>query len=86
MRKSLLRLRPSAYLTRDHRLVTAQRPKPDWHYTPLFGSEAKLAVERKSERMDTAYSPRLHEEELSAIANERSRAQASDIRAAESAL
>jgi len=34
--------------------------------------------------MDTAYSPRLHEEELSAAANERSRAQASDIRAAES--
>ena len=29
------------------------------------GSEA---VERKSERMDTAYSPRLHEEELSATA------------------
>ena len=29
------------------------------------GSEA---VERKSERMDTAYSPRLHEEELSAAA------------------
>ena len=29
------------------------------------GSEA---VERKSERMDTAYSPRLHEEELSASA------------------
>ena len=30
------------------------------------GSEA---VERKSERMDTAYSPRLHEEELSATAS-----------------
>ncbi len=30
------------------------------------GSEA---VERKSERMDTAYSPRLHEEELSAAAS-----------------
>ena len=29
------------------------------------GSEA---VERKSERMDTAYSPSLHEEELSATA------------------
>ena len=26
------------------------------------------AVERKSERMDTAYSPRLHEEEVSATA------------------
>ena len=31
------------------------------------GSEA---VERKSERMDTAYSPRLHEEELSATASQ----------------
>ena len=31
------------------------------------GSEA---VERKSERMDTAYSPRLHEEELSATAEQ----------------
>ena len=31
----------------------------------------KLAVERKSERMDTAYSPRLHEEELSDADNER---------------
>ena len=30
---------------------------------------AALAAERKSERMDTAYSPRLHEEELSATAN-----------------
>ena len=30
------------------------------------GSEA---VERKSERMDTAYAPRLHEEELSAAAS-----------------
>ena len=30
------------------------------------GSEAE---ERKSERMDTAYSPRLHEEELSATAS-----------------
>ena len=28
------------------------------------------AVERKSERMDTAYSPRLHEEELSATASQ----------------
>ena len=28
-----------------------------------------MAAERKSERMDTAYSPRLHEEELSATAN-----------------
>ena len=32
---------------------------------------AKLAVERKSERADTAYSPRLHEEELSDDANKR---------------
>ena len=31
------------------------------------GSEA---VERKSERMDTAYSPRLHEEELSSTAEQ----------------
>ena len=30
---------------------------------------AKLAVERKSERADTAYSPRLREEELSDAAN-----------------
>ena len=30
----------------------------------------KLAVERRSERMDTAYSPRVHEEEPSATANE----------------
>ena len=29
----------------------------------------KLAVERRSERMDTAYSPRVHEEEPSAAAN-----------------
>ena len=29
----------------------------------------ELAAERKSERMDTAYSPRLHEEELSDAAN-----------------
>ena len=49
VRKSLLRLRPSACLTRDHRLGLAQRPKPDWRYTPLFGCEAKLAVERRSE-------------------------------------
>ena len=77
VRKSLLRLRPSACLTRDHRLGLAQRPKPDWHYTPLFGSEAKLAVERRSERADTAYSPRFREEEPSDAANERGRAQAS---------
>ena len=38
---------------------------------------AQLAVERKSERADTAYSPRLREEELSADANEHCRAQAS---------
>jgi hypothetical protein len=36
--------------------------------------------------MDTAYSPRLHEEELSAAANERSRAQASHLAKSESAL
>ena len=30
---------------------------------------AALAAERKSERMDTAYSPRFHDEELSAAAN-----------------
>ena len=30
----------------------------------------KLAVERKSERADTAYSPRFREEELPATANE----------------
>ena len=34
-----------------------------------WSCRAKLAAERKSERMDTAYSPRLHEEELSATAN-----------------
>ena len=49
VRKSLSRLRPSACLTRDHRLGLAQRPKPDCRYTPLFGCEAKLAVERRSE-------------------------------------
>ena len=38
---------------------------------------AKLAVERKSERADTAYSPRFREEELPATANEHCRAQAS---------
>jgi hypothetical protein len=32
---------------------------------------AKLAVERKSERADTAYSPRLREEELSDADNKR---------------
>ena len=32
---------------------------------------AKLAVERKSERADTAYSPRFREEELPDAANER---------------
>ena len=31
----------------------------------------ELAVERKSERVDTAYSPRLREEELSAADNKR---------------
>ena len=49
VRKSLLRLRPYAYLTRDHRLGLAQRPVHDWRYTPLFGSEAKLAVWRSAE-------------------------------------
>ena len=49
VRKSLLRLRPYAYLTRDHRLGLAQRPVHDWRYTPLFGSEAKLAVWRGAE-------------------------------------
>ena len=38
---------------------------------------AKLAVERKSERADTAYSPRFREEELPDAANEHCRAQAS---------
>ena len=38
---------------------------------------AQLAVERKSERADTAYSPRFREEELPATANEHCRAQAS---------
>ena len=40
-------------------------------------SELELAVERRSERMDTAYSPRVHEEEPSAAANDRCRAKAS---------
>ena len=31
-------------------------------------AKMKLAVERKSERMDTAYSPRVHEEDPSATA------------------
>ena len=35
---------------------------------------AQLAVERKSERADTAYSPRFREEELPAIANEQAAA------------
>ena len=39
--------------------------------------ELRLAAERKSERMDTAYSPRFREEELPATANEHCRAQAS---------
>ena len=34
-----------------------------------WSCRAKLAVERKSERADTAYSPRFREEELSATAN-----------------
>ena len=38
------------------------------------GGAAKLAVERRSERADTAYSPRFREEELPAIANEQSAA------------
>ena len=37
----------------------------------------ELAVERKSERADTAYSPRFREEELPATANDRCRAKAS---------
>ena len=37
----------------------------------------ELAVERKSERVDTAYSPRFREEELPATANDRCRAKAS---------
>ena len=41
------------------------------------GGAATLAVERRSERMDTAYSPRLHEEEPSDAANKQGRAQAS---------
>jgi len=36
-----------------------------------------LAVERKSERADTAYSPRFREEELPDADNEHCRAQAS---------
>ena len=43
---------------------------------------AQLAVERKSERADTAYSPRFREEELPATANEHCRAQASPSDAA----
>ena len=31
----------------------------------MFGDEAKLAAERRSERVDTAHSPRVHEEEPS---------------------
>ena len=42
----------------------------------------ELAVERKSERADTAYSPRFREEELPATANEHCRAQASPSDAA----
>ena len=34
-----------------------------------WSCRAQLSVERKSERMDTAYSPRLHGEELSDAAN-----------------
>ena len=40
----------------------------------MFGDEAKLTAERRSERVDTAYSPRVHEEEPSDAANERCRA------------
>ena len=40
----------------------------------VFRRQAKLAVERRSERVDTAYSPRFREEEPSAAANERGRA------------
>ena len=35
-----------------------------------WSCRAQLAVERKSERADTAYSPRFREEELPATANE----------------
>ena len=41
-----------------------------------------MAVERKSERMDTAYSPRFREEELPDADNEHCRAQASPSDAA----
>ena len=36
-----------------------------------WSCRAKLAVERKSERADTAYSPRFREEELPDAANKR---------------
>ena len=39
-----------------------------------WSCRAQLAVERKSERADTAYSPRFREEELPAIANEQAAA------------
>ena len=42
-----------------------------------WSCRAQLAVERKSERADTAYSPRFREEELPDADNEHCRAQAS---------
>ena len=40
-----------------------------WSWSWSWSWRAKLAVERKSERADTAYSPRFRAEELSDAAN-----------------
>ena len=54
---------------RGSRFVASQAERSECRESQSTQREFELAAERKSERMDTAYSPRLHEEELSADAN-----------------